>query len=90
METGEAQWKEKISEEFNWKEIFGSNSRAQKSIEAFITQTLESLGREIDKELNKSTWINANGEKGILKSDIDEIIDSVFKKYGVDIGGKGK
>jgi len=42
-------WEEKLNSEFNWNEIFGKNSSAQKAIVAFIKQIRQQDMEELIK-----------------------------------------
>ena len=42
-------WEEKLNSEFNWNEVFGKNSSAQKAIVAFIKQIRQQDMEELIK-----------------------------------------
>ncbi len=86
METGETQWKEDIKNGYREYPLTMCYWTEEDWIR-FITQTLKSLGRELEekKMFREKTYQWSAGEVVSM-----EDIYSVLKRYGVDIGGKGE
>lgn len=75
-------WEEKLNSEFNWNEIFGKNSSAQKAIVAFIKQirqkaidkTREETLKEVRKNINSSILIDKLWKLKYLEISVNDCI----------------
>jgi len=81
-------WEEKLNSEFNWNEVFGKNSSAQKAIVAFIKQisqqaidkTREEMLKEILTELRLKLRNTYKAEDiadtaFLTESDLESVLD---------------
>ncbi len=95
MKTGEVQWKEKLDklpiDTTIVVNVGGDTDEVELRtlVEDLFAQTLESLVRELEEKKEREYIEHYTGDFVIEYVSMEDIA-SVFKKYGVDIGGNGK